>query len=121
MQIKWHIGEVAVVPVKNNDTYTVKDNTLLNDLVLSSTQLFAGKETRGHRHTGQEEIYFFIKGNGLMIVGEETDEPFAVVQGDVILIPDGAFHKVLNPSNDDLVFNCVFNGKRAKEDLVSMG
>jgi quercetin dioxygenase-like cupin family protein len=36
-----------------------------------------------------------------------------VAAGDVLLIKDGAFHKVYNDSNhEDLVFVCVFDGKR---------
>jgi oxalate decarboxylase/phosphoglucose isomerase-like protein (cupin superfamily) len=101
-------GEV----VKRNETYILKDNKTLNNLVLSSTKLFRGQQTRGHKHPGQEEVYFFVMGNGQMIVGEETDEPFPVTAGDVVLIPDGAFHRVINDGEMDLLFNCVFDGKR---------
>jgi len=101
-------GEV----VKRNETYILKDNKTLNNLVLSSTKLFRGQQTRGHKHPGQEEVYFFVMGNGQMIVGEETDEPFPVTAGDVVLIPDGAFHRVINDGEMNLTFNCVFDGKR---------
>jgi oxalate decarboxylase/phosphoglucose isomerase-like protein (cupin superfamily) len=47
-----------------------------------------------------------------MIVGEEDSEPFRVIEGDIVLIPDGAFHRVINDGKTDLVFNCVFDGKR---------
>ena len=47
-----------------------------------------------------------------MIVGEETDSPFQVKPGDIVLIPDGAFHRVINTGEMNLVFNCVFDGKR---------
>ena len=82
--------------VKDNETYQLKDNKTLKNLVLSSTKLYRGQSTRGHRHAGQEEVYFFIQGWGKMIVGEETDEPFTVQPGDIVLIPDGAFHRVIN-------------------------
>ena len=48
--------------VKDNDIYQLRDNTTLNNLVLSSTLLHAGKQTTGHKHEGQEEVYFFITG-----------------------------------------------------------
>jgi oxalate decarboxylase/phosphoglucose isomerase-like protein (cupin superfamily) len=51
-------------------------------------------------------------GYGKMIVGDENSEPFDVAAGDVILIPDGAFHRVMNTGVLDLLFNCVFDGKR---------
>lgn len=101
-------GEV----IKDNETYLLKDNKFLKNLVLSSTHLRPGRSTRGHRHAGQEEVYFFVSGKGKMIVGEEDSEPFEVQGGNVILIPDGAFHRVINDSGIDLIFNCVFDGKR---------
>jgi oxalate decarboxylase/phosphoglucose isomerase-like protein (cupin superfamily) len=101
-------GEV----VKDNETYLLTDNKTLRSLVLSQTVLHKGHQTRGHRHPGQEEVYFFLLGNGQMIVGEEDTEPFTVTGGDIVLIPDGAFHRVVNTGVMDLTFNCVFNGTR---------
>ena len=96
--------------VRENDTYTLVDNTELKDLVVSKTILHPGKHTNGHSHDGQEEVYQFVSGQGTMTVG---DNSYLVGPGDVILIPDGDFHKVLNNSDtEDLVFVCVFNGKR---------
>jgi oxalate decarboxylase/phosphoglucose isomerase-like protein (cupin superfamily) len=101
-------GEV----VKDNETYLLKDNKYLNNLVLSSTKLYRGQQTRGHRHAGQEEVYFFVQGYGKMIVGNETDEPFDVGAGDIVLVPDGAFHRVINDGEMHMIFNCVFQGVR---------
>jgi len=44
-----------------------------------------------------------------MTLGEES---FHVASGDVVLIPDGVFHKVINPTTEHLYFVCVFDGKR---------
>ena len=97
--------------VKDNETYTVIDNTSLKNLVVSKTILHPGKQTTGHKHPGQEEVYQFIHGNGKMQVGNNT---FTVGPNDVVLIPDGAFHKVFNESTvEDLTFLCVFDGKRS--------
>ena len=55
-------------------------------------------------------MYHFVLGSGEMEVGEER---FPVTGGDVILIPDGAFHRVHNLSDTvPLYFVCVFDGKR---------
>ena len=72
--------------VKDNETYLLRDNKLLKNLVLSSTLLLPEKETRGHSHDGQEEVYFFQYGYGEMTLGEET---FPVSGGETVLIPDG--------------------------------
>jgi len=99
--------------IKSNETYDVIDNTNLDKLIVSKTVLHPGKETGGHNHSGQEEVYIFMKGKGKMIVGSNT---YYVKSGDIILIPDGDFHKVWNTSpykaNDDLEFICVFDGGR---------
>ncbi len=101
--------------IKSNETYDVIDNTNLDNLVVSRTILHVGKETGGHNHSGQEEVYIFTKGGqGKMIVGTNT---YNVREGSIVLIPDGEFHKVWNTGKDeiydgDLEFICVFDGGR---------
>ena len=93
--------------IRDTDVYIVEDNTFLNNLVLSKTTLHRDQCTSGHSHTGLEEVYFFQRGAGTMQLDEEI---FDVAAGDIVLIPDGAFHKVFNDkgSKQDLVFVCVF-------------
>ena len=113
MKIKLNKTDSKVV--KSNDTYDVIDNTNLNNLVVSKTILHVGKETGGHNHAGQEEVYIFMEGEGKMVVGSNT---YIVKPGDTILIPDGEFHKVWNTADEnlgefgDLEFICVFDGGR---------
>ena len=96
--------------VKEDERYLVEDNTHLRTMVVSKTTLKPEKETTGHSHEGQEEVYFFIEGRGVL---ETQDELIQVVKGDVIAIDDGDFHKVSNTSDTvDLEFICVFPGKR---------
>lgn len=110
--MKFNTHDVGGEVVKDNETYLLKDNKTLKNLVLSSTKLYRDQSTRGHRHPGQEEVYFFVQGFGKMIVGEEDSEAFTVSPGDIVLIPDGAFHRVINDGEMNLIFNCVFDGKR---------
>ena len=84
--------------VKSNETYNVIDNTKLDSLVVSKTELHPGKETGGHNHSGQEEVYIFTNGNGRMVVGTKT---YSVKTGDIVLIPDGDFHKVWNETLEE--------------------
>jgi len=102
----WDIGGNIV---KDNDRYIVKDNTLLNNLVVSSTMLSANKSTTGHRHAGQEEVYIFTKGAGQM---ELDFNIFNVKEGSTVLIHDNVFHKVHNTGDTALEFTCVFDGRR---------
>ena len=107
--LKYNEYDIGGEIVKDNETYLLKDNKTLKNLVLSSTCLYRGQMTRGYSHAGQEEVYIFVRGTGIMMV---DDEKFRVTGGDIILIPDGAFHRVINDGDMDLLFNCVFDGKR---------
>tara|TARA_A200000159_G_C7332241_1_gene343486 strand:- start:2109 stop:2450 length:342 start_codon:yes stop_codon:yes gene_type:complete len=99
--------------VKSDDRYVVTDNKFLNNLVLSTTDLYAKKSTGGHAHVGQEEVYHFTKGSGRMelidLNGTHHDE--RVKAGDIVLIPDGWFHRV-HAGPHGCHFVCVFDGKR---------
>jgi quercetin dioxygenase-like cupin family protein len=97
-------GEIA----KQDERYTVIDNKNLKNLVLSSTKLQPNCATNGHFHVGQEEIYFFVDGSGKMELDEEI---IHFVAGDVVQIPNGAFHKV-SAGPLGAYFVCVFGGKR---------
>ena len=106
---KLKIYNIGGETIKDNETYVLKDNKTLNNLVISSTELHGLQSTRGHRHEGQEEVYYFVSGTGEM---ELDNEKFPVQGGDVVLIKDGVFHRVHNTSNTKLYFVCVFDGKR---------
>ena len=107
MKIKLNEKDSKIL--KQNETYTLLDNTSLKNLVVSKTILHPGKNTTGHNHPGQEEVYHFISGTGYIVVG---DREISVEAGDIVLIPDAYFHKVWNTGLEDLVFVCVFDGKR---------
>ena len=98
-------GEV----VKDNSTYLLKDNTSLNNLVVSSTTLHPGKSTRGHSHPGKEEVYMIMSGTGRM---QLDDNEFDISGGEMVLIEDGVFHRVHNTGDIDLYMVCIFDGIR---------
>ena len=108
--MKLALNDIGGEVVKDNETYLLKDNKTLNNLVLSSTLLNPFKQTTGHNHSGQEEVYFFVSGSGKMLLNDET---FEVEEGDVVLIPDGAVHRVINDTAEPFYFVCVFDGKRS--------
>lgn len=107
--MKYGAYDIGGTVIKDDETYVVKDNTELEQLVVSSTRLKPGKSTRGHSHPGQEEVYHFVYGSGQM---ELDDEKFIVNPGDTVLVKDGVFHRVHNPGIETLYFICVFNGNR---------
>lgn len=101
----WSVGGDIV---KQDERYVVRDNRTLKNLILSSTNLNPNMSTTGHRHAGQEEVYFFVRGSGVMeLDGEKTE----VHPGDTVLIEDGVFHRV-HAGEQGVYFVCVFDGKR---------
>ena len=102
----WDIGGDVI---KDDNRYIVKDNTELNNLVVSSTLLAAKQSTTGHRHAGQEEVYMFVSGSGQMELDHKIID---VTVGDTVLIQDNVFHKVHNNTDFGLKFICVFDGGR---------
>ena len=106
--IKVNINDIGGSIAKQDERYIVKDNQFGNKLVLSSTLLEPNMRTSGHFHNGQEEVYFFVSGEGEM---ELNSDRFKVRPGDVVNIEDGVFHRVFNTqSNQQLYFVCVFDG-----------
>ena len=63
----------------------------------------AGNTIEEHVDT-VEEIYFILRGGGLMKVG---DEEKAVKAGDAIWIPAGEPHRLFNNTGGDAFFICV--------------
>ena len=55
--MKHSLYDIGGEVVKDNETYVLKDNKTLKNLVLSSTELKPNQSTRGHKHPGQEEVY----------------------------------------------------------------
>jgi len=99
------VSNLNGIIVKDNDMYTLEDNHSLSRLTVSKTILHKNQETTGHLHNNVEEIYHFTSGVGTIEVGQNA---YDVSPGDIVLIPDGAFHKVYNNGNEDLVFIAIF-------------
>ena len=107
--IQYTIDDIGGEVVKDNETYLLKDNKTLNNLVLSSTLLNPFKQTTGHNHSGQEEVYFFVNGTGYMTVDEEKID---VKPATVVLILMVLFIEFIMILQNLLYFVCVFDGKR---------
>ena len=103
------IKDIGGEVVKDNAQYLLKDNAFGNNLILSSTFLRANQCTNGHTHSGQEEVYMFIDGEGEMDIDGNR---FSVKAGDVVCIEDGEYHRVYNTGHLGLYFVCVFDGGR---------
>jgi uncharacterized cupin superfamily protein len=62
-----------------------------------------------HSHRGEEEMFFIVKGNGVLRYGDEIRK---IRAGDVICCPAGGpetAHQIINDSEGDLVYLSVSN------------
>jgi mannose-6-phosphate isomerase-like protein (cupin superfamily) len=82
---------------------------------LAEATLLPGAATEAHRHPTTEEIYYILRGAGLMRV--EAEER-AVGPGDGILIPPGSLHQIRNTGPEPLVFLCCCAPPYAHEDTI---
>ena len=64
-----------------------------------------GTTTVAHHLSGVEEIYLIASGHGKVAV--EGLEPADVVEGDVVVIPQGVSQRITNTGKSDLVFYCI--------------
>jgi mannose-6-phosphate isomerase-like protein (cupin superfamily) len=65
------------------------------------TIVYPGCRTKGHVHADREEIYYFVRGKGIMgVEGKEYD----VAAGDTFYVPFGPFHTTINPNSIPLEF-----------------
>jgi len=109
-----------VVPFITKDTSIIRDilspaNSSLFHQSLAEAMLVSGKATHEHYHIEAEEIYYIIRGCGLMMIGDERRD---VTVGDGIVIEPGTKHKILNTSDSDLVFLCCCTPAYTHEDTV---
>jgi mannose-6-phosphate isomerase-like protein (cupin superfamily) len=90
-------------------------NSCIRQQSLAEARLAPGARTAPHFHRLTEEIYYILRGTGLMTIGEET---LPVGPNDAIAIPPGAIHTILNSGDQSLVFLCTCAPAYEHEDTV---
>lgn len=110
-------------------SYVTKDGSVIRELMhpslhgnakqsLAEARLPPGRKTRLHKHHLTEELYYIIKGNAIMILGDQT---FVVSTGDTIAIPPGTPHSLENHSPEELVLLCCCSPPYSHEDTELLG
>ena len=64
----------------------------------------SGGTNKVHVHDDQEQIYFVVEGEGIMVVGDEKEK---VKQGDAIYLPVGIGHAFINDSEKSCVLLAI--------------
>jgi len=65
------------------------------------TIVYPGCKTKGHTHPDREEVYYFVRGKGIMGV---EDKEYEVSAGDAFYVRFGPFHTTRNPNSVPLEF-----------------
>src|SRR5579859_1081947 len=110
-------SEVLCMEVVNRDTvvpFTTKDSSTIREILrpesgsvirqsLAEATLQPGQSTRAHYHPISEEIYYILRGRGLLAIGQEAQR---VSSGDAVPIRAGERHQIKNIGQEDLIFLC---------------
>lgn len=83
--------------VKDRDKEVLRDTYYLIDakkgpslrITSGHTTIYPTGSTTGHSHDDMEEIYYFISGEGEMVVG---DDRYPIKAGDCLYVPPGEYH-----------------------------
>ncbi|MFI5341575.1 MAG: cupin domain-containing protein [Candidatus Methylomirabilales bacterium] len=92
-----------------------RTNSTASHQSLAEATIPIGEETEEHSHPRTEEIYYVLRGRGLMTLGGEQRD---VGPGDGILIPPGTRHKIRNIAESALVILCCCAPPYSHEDTV---
>lgn len=72
--------------------------------MFSLVELESGKEVPFHTHTGENETYFFLSGNGIY---SDNGTEVPITPGLTTFCPDGEGHGVRNTGDDLICFVCM--------------
>ncbi len=90
-------------------------NSCIRNQSLAEARVAPGQTIAAHYHRRTEEIYYILRGQGQMTIGDESQ---AVGPGDAIAIPPGAVHQIVNIGNELLVFLCACAPAYDDDDTV---
>jgi mannose-6-phosphate isomerase-like protein (cupin superfamily) len=77
------------------------EDSVSGRLQVGITIVYPGCSTKGHSHPNREEVYFFLRGRGIM--GADGQE-WEVKAGDTFYVKPGPFHTTRNPYDMPLEF-----------------
>lgn len=86
-------GRVTIRHLFNKDEFGAKCR------LCARLSLPSGASIGEHQHTGEDELFYVLKGSGVLIEGSARTR---VTAGDAVLTGKGASHQVSNDGTEDL-------------------
>ncbi|MCF7915101.1 MAG: cupin domain-containing protein [Spirochaetaceae bacterium] len=87
------------------------------NLWIGTSTVAPGNKTNAHSHETNEEVFYCVSGNGIMIVDDEEKE---YRQGNLVYVPPGCVHQVVNTGEVPLKSLCSvsppFEEKQFRDD-----
>ncbi len=112
-------------PINALDNTTIREilnpkhesQTLILNYSLAHATVKPGEKSLPHKFHEASEVYYILKGKGLMHIDDETAD---VSHGDTIYIPPCAVQWIENIGSDNLEFLCIVDPawKPDAEELV---
>jgi mannose-6-phosphate isomerase-like protein (cupin superfamily) len=82
---------------------------------LVSMSLVPGQEIGSEVHPVVDQLFVFVSGTGTAEVGDESED---VGPGDVVAVPAGTVHNIINTGSDPLVLVTVYSPPNHPADRV---
>lgn len=105
---KQNIKDIATDFAHNNTTFRKRLITQDEHKGKLATYNYAwlepGKTLTPHAHPDGEEFYYFLEGDGVMLIG---DEWVSVSAGDFVTVPQQKTHSVKNDNKKNLIFMAI--------------
>ena len=89
-------GEAEMRKILNSEAELYGKGRLFNHMVLAP-----GRTIGDHTHTGDNEVFYVIKGTGLY---NDNGTPVRIQAGDTTICNDGESHGLINDSEEPLEF-----------------
>ena len=89
------------------ELYGSKNLSIAHDVVLGTAQK--------HMHRKMEEVYYVEKGEGQLVIGEETLD---IKEGDIIPIPKNTWHYLKKIEGELLEVLAITHPKYIPKDLI---
>jgi mannose-6-phosphate isomerase-like protein (cupin superfamily) len=120
---------VQKVNLTDRESFITADGSAIRELAgpawtraraqsLAEATVEPGGETAEHYHVQTEELYLFLSGTGRMRLESEEDD---VAEGDCVVIPPRARHKLWNTGAEPLVLLCCCAPAYSDDDTVLTG
>ncbi len=113
--------------LKNIPSFIAGDNSILKEVLhpkndninqgfsLAYAVVKTGEKTIPHKLKNSVEVYFILKGSGIMHIDNEQRE---VNQFDTIYIPPNSIQWIENTGREDLEFLCIVSPPWKKENEI---